>query len=134
MYRVVLDTNVLVSAVIGNGRPRRLLRKAVIDGEYTLVTSDEILGELGRVLHRSEFRISEENIRTILSAFISSSDIQRTRSRFRVVEADPDDDIIINAAYDGMADFIVSGDGDLLKVGEFRGIKIVTVAAMLDLL
>ena len=56
------------------------------------------------------------------------------KSEFRAVPDDSDDDIVINAAYDGHADYIVTGDKHLLGMGEFRGIPIITIARMLDLL
>jgi predicted nucleic acid-binding protein len=50
------------------------------------------------------------------------------------VKADPTDDIILRTAYDGKADYIVSGDEHLLALKEFKGIKIVTVSEMLEVL
>ena len=134
MYRIVLDTNVLISAIIRNGKPRQLLRKSVNDRKYVMVTSDEILNETADVLRRPKFQISEDEIKEILFVLISSSDIKMTKSRFKVIKEDPDDDVIINTAYDGQADYIVSGDDDLLRVKEFKGIQIVTVVEMLKFL
>jgi hypothetical protein len=50
------------------------------------------------------------------------------------VKEDHADDIVLRTAYDGKADYIVSGDNHLLSMREFRGIKIVTVDEMLMLL
>jgi predicted nucleic acid-binding protein len=59
----------------------------------------------------------------------------KVKSRFKKVKADPtDDDIILRTAYDGKADYIVSGDEHLLALKEFKGIKIVTVSEMLEVL
>jgi predicted nucleic acid-binding protein len=55
MLRVVLDTNVLVSAIISDGKPRELCRKG-ISKEFCMVTSDSILKELAIVLHRPKFK------------------------------------------------------------------------------
>ena len=134
MYRVVLDTNVIISATISNGKPRQLLKNAVKDKKYVLVTSNEILNEIRDVLCRPKFQMSEDNIDQILFALISSSDIKIVKSNFKVVKEDPDDDMIINTAYDGQADYIVSGDDDLLRMKKFKNIKMVTVADMLKLL
>ncbi|MCH8915983.1 MAG: putative toxin-antitoxin system toxin component, PIN family [Thaumarchaeota archaeon] len=133
MYRVVLDTNVLISAVISNGKPRQLLN-AVNDKKYVLVTSSEILNELAGVLRRPKFQMNEDEIMQILFALVSSSDIKIVKSKFKVVKEDPDDDVIINTAYDGQADYIVSGDGDLLRVKKFKNIQIVTAVEMLKML
>jgi len=134
MYRVVLDTNVIISATIRNGKPRQLLKKAVKDKKYVLVTSNEILNETREVLLRPKFQMIEEEVDQILVALVSSSDIKIVKSNFKVVKEDPDDDMIINTAYDGQADYVVSGDDDLLRLKKFRNIKMVTVADMLKLL
>lgn len=133
MYRVVLDTNVLISAIIRNGKPRQLLRKSIEENKYILVTSNDILNEMVGVLRRPKFQMSKEEISKILFALVSSSDVKVVKSRFKVVK-DPDDDMIVNTAYDGETDYIVSGDGDLLRVKEFKNIKIITVKEMLKLL
>jgi predicted nucleic acid-binding protein len=56
------------------------------------------------------------------------------KSKFKVIPEDPDDDIIVRTAYDGKADYIVSGDRHLLALKEFKGIKILTIDEMLKLL
>jgi putative PIN family toxin of toxin-antitoxin system len=58
--------------------------------------------------------------------------IVQVKSRFKVVKEDPDDDIIVRTAYDGKADYIVSGDKHLLSMKEFKGIRILTVEEMLN--
>ncbi|MCS4540015.1 MAG: hypothetical protein HYU03_04925 [Thaumarchaeota archaeon] len=55
----------------------------------------------------------------------------RVKSDFKVVADDPKDNIIINTAYDGGADYIVSGDRHLEAVKRFRGIRIVSPKSML---
>ncbi|PIW32375.1 MAG: putative toxin-antitoxin system toxin component, PIN family [Nitrosopumilales archaeon CG15_BIG_FIL_POST_REV_8_21_14_020_37_12] len=134
MYRVVLDTNVLISAVIRNGNPRNLLKNAINDKKYVLVTSDKILNEMSGVLHRPKFKMTEDEIDEIVFTLISSSEIQVVTSKFKAVKDDPDDDIIINTAYDGEADYVVSGDDDLLRMKKFKNIQIVTVTEMLKIL
>ena len=62
MSRVVLDTNVLVSAVISQGKPRELFRMG-ISNVYIILTSDWMLRELVSVLRRPKFKTSEDEIR-----------------------------------------------------------------------
>ncbi len=57
--------------------------------------------------------------------------IVQIKSRFKIVKEDPDDDIIVRTAYDGKANYIVSGDKHLLAYKEFKGIRIVTIDEML---
>ncbi len=131
MLRVVLDTNVLVSAAISSGRSRELLQRGIAK-RFTIVTSDLILQELASVLSRSEFKISNEEIKTIILALKRSSDVVRVKSKLEAVKADPKDDMIIETAYDGRAHIIVTGDNHLLALKSYRGIKIVTVLNMLE--
>ena len=133
MLRVVLDTNVLVSAVISNGKPRELLRKG-IDNQFSIVTSDSILKELATMLRRPKFKTSEDEIHRIILAIIGSSEVTNVKSKFEAVKEDPKDDMVVNTAYDGRADIIVTGDKHLLEMENFRGIKIITIENMLELL
>ena len=58
----------------------------------------------------------------------------KVRSKFKVIKGDPDDDMVLRTAKDGRTEYIVSGNKHLLSLSEFRGIKIVTVGQMLDIL
>jgi predicted nucleic acid-binding protein len=60
--------------------------------------------------------------------------IVNVTSQFKAVKEDPDDDIVVRTAFDGKANYIVSGDKHLLSLGTFRGIKILTADEMLTLL
>ena len=130
--KVVLDTNVLVSALIKAGKPRELIFK-IAEGEVQLVLSRSILEEFLEVTDDPRIRryVNEGDIISFVRVVGSMAKIVRVRSRFKVVGEDPDDDVILRTAKDGRADYIVSGDNHLLSLGEFRGIKIVTVNEML---
>lgn len=133
MLRIVLDTNVLISAIIRNGKPRKLFQLG-IDGKYQILTSKEILNEFEGVIHRPKFKMTKDEVIVIVSTLVDSSEKIPLKSNFKVIESDPDDDIIINTAYDGKADYIVSGDPDLKSLKNFKGIKIVSVDEMLKIL
>ena len=130
MFRVVLDTNVLVSAIISDGKSRTLLKKAITN-QYILVTSDLILNELVTVLRRPKFKTSEAEIHQTILALIRTADVVAVKSKIKAVKIDPKDDIIIETAIDGKADLIVSGDAHLLALKNFREIKIIPVHEML---
>ncbi len=130
MLRVVLDTNVLISAIISEGKPRDLLRKG-ISKEFQIITSDQLLRELGTVLRRPKFKTDEDEIHRIILALMQASEVVEIVSKFNIVEDDPKDNIVVETAYDGKADLIVSGDFHLLELKSFRGIKIVSVKQML---
>jgi len=133
--KVVLDTNVLVSALIKAGKPRELIFK-IAEGEVQLVLSRSILEEFLEVTDDPRIRryVNEGDIISFVRVVGSMAKIVRVRSRFKVVKDDPDDDVILRTGHDCGADYIVSGDRHLLSLGEFRGMKIVTVNEMLKLL
>lgn len=136
--RLVLDTNLLVSGVIATGRPRRLVDGAKA-GEFELCTSEALLAELLDVLSRGKFapRLAQagltpqgivDDLRRL--ALVVSPTIVPS-----VVPTDPDDDHVIAAAVASQADFIASGDKrDLLAMGSFQGIPIVTAREAVALL
>jgi uncharacterized protein len=130
MLRVVLDTNVLVSAIISDGKPRELLKKGIAN-QYSLVISDLILKELVVVLRRPKFKTSEDEVHRTILALIRTADVVNVKSEVKAVEEDPKDDMIIQTAIDGGVDMIVTGDCHLLALKTFSGIKIIKVREML---
>lgn len=133
MLRVVLDTNVLLSAIVCNGKPRKLFQMG-IDGKYKILISKETLDELSEVIQRPKFKMTREGIVRIVSALMETGENVRIISNFEVINNDLDDNIIINTAYDGNADYIVSGDKDIKDLKNFKKIKIVSVDEMLKIL
>jgi len=130
MLRIVLDTNVLISATIGEGKPRDLLQLARRQ-QFLLVISEQIVEEFVEVLQRPGFKTSRRDIREAKNALVKIGKTIKVTSKRNVIEEDPDDDVFINAALDGKADYIVSGDFHLLNLASYKGIEIVTVADML---
>jgi putative PIN family toxin of toxin-antitoxin system len=132
MLRVVLDTNILISAIINNGKPRKLFQQG-IDGRYKILISKETLHELSEVLQRPKFKTNKEDIIRIISALMKSGENILITSNFKIIKNDPDDDVMINLAYDGHANYLVSGDTDLQNLKNFHDIKIVSVDKMLEI-
>lgn len=137
--RVTFDTNVLVSAFIAKqGNPANLLELALALEDVELVLSKQILRELKEVLGRREvrkrFTYTERDVSRIVSILEKSTRVVMIKSQFHVVKDDPKDDIVLATAYDGKARYIVSGDHHLLRLGTFRGIKIVNPKKMLGII
>ena len=132
--KVVLDTNVLISALIKSGKPRELFYR--LSKEKMLILSKQILEEFLEVAEDPRIKkyVKEQEITAFLNSLRSATKIVKVKSKFRAVKGDLDDDVFVNTACDGKADYIVSGDNHLLSLGEFREIKIVTVDEMLKLL
>lgn len=130
--RVLLDSNVLVSSLVSPGASRRLLFHLL--DEHTVVSSVEILAELEGVLSREKFSFTQSRVDEYLSLIASISTIVDIGEPPRVVEEDPDDDVVLATANYGNADYIVTGDRHLLRLGEHNKTKIVSVREMLTLL
>ena len=131
--RAVLDTNVLVSALIKGGKPRRLL-KTLLGPQHAVIVSEPIVEEFSRV--SSDARIlrylDEAAASAFLKALLSRAVFVRSLPEVRVLN-DPDDKIL-GTAKAGEADFIVTGDRHMLELHAFGGIRIITVAEALSLL
>lgn len=125
---MVLDTNVLVSAVLAAGKPRRLLQRC-IDGQDALLASPATLQEFVEVIRRPKFGLDEQAVHQILAAVLAVAEAVEPQVHFRAVSEDPDDDRFIDLAVAGRADLIVSGDKHLLKLQTFQGIPILAPAA-----
>ena len=132
MVRVVLDTNVLVSAIIDDGKPRRLVVELL--DKHTVILSRQMLAELADVLSRDKFTVTSSQGDRFVSSLVRMSKMVPDNARFKVVLEDPDDDEVLNTAYSGRAEFIVTGDRHLLALEKFKKTKIVTVNQMLEIL
>ena len=129
MHRVTADSNILISALQYGGKPLTLLDMAQ-EGRVALAISDDILAETLRVLrdkfHRTTewLQDAENHLREITTHVIPAE-------RIEAVTADPDDNRVLECAVAAASEVIVSGDSDLLQLGTFRGIRLMTVAAFL---
>ena len=136
--RAVLDTNVLVSSLmVEHGPPRRIL-DAWLEDHYNLVTSLYLMEELIHVLSYPRIArrlcLDENDLTAILVALLSRAKVTPGRLRLPGVTRDPKDDAVVACAKEGNADYIVSGDQDLLVLGEYEGIRIVTPRRFVEIL
>lgn len=128
--RAVFDTNVLISAYVFPGGKPEALYRLVLGGEVELVTTTPLLAEFGRVLQTKfgwEAGRSEEAVRQVARL----GNLVEPMETLAAISEDPADDRILEAATAGAVNHIVSGDRHLLRLGSFRGIRIVTVAEFL---
>lgn len=128
--RLVLDTNVVVSALLWRGSPRRLLTAAQ-DRRIQLFASMTMLRELSDVLGRDKFRAkvaaSGTGVDGLIEGYATLCTVVRPTS-IRAVAPDPDDDVVIATGIAARADLIVTGDLPFLGVGAEGGVTIVSVA------
>ena len=132
--RVVLDTNVLISAVLSPlGKPFACL-SWVLDNA-TLIVSRELLDEVETRLARPKFsKYVDESRRRAFVADLALSAVQVEIPGTLRVCRDPDDDKLLEVAVIGRADCLVTGDQDLLILNPFQGIPILTPAGFLAIL
>ncbi len=132
--RVVLDTNVLVAALITRGTPPDQLYEAWRDGRFTLITSELQIEELRRITRRQgvRFRIHPAEAGRMVN------DLKRLATvagNLPTVDVSPDpyDNFLLAMAETALADILVSGDKrDLLALGHHHGTRILTVRAALE--
>lgn len=127
--RVTVDTNLVVSAFLWGGNPRRVLEVAQ-DGVIDLFTSRDMLSELDEVLSRDKFRQRLEAVNSsvgeILDQYEALAELIEVHEIEPVVIRDPDDDAVIACAVFAECELIVSGDKDLLDLEEYGSIRILT--------
>lgn len=135
--RAVVDTNILVRALImphGTVGPV-LLRLRY--GEYTLLYAQSLLEELVDVLNRprirGKFGLTDQDIQTVIGLILLRGEAVTPQERITACR-DPRDDKFLEVAVAGSADVIVSGDQDLLILHPFAGILILPPAAFLQML
>ena len=129
---VVLDTNILISALFWRGNPYKVISNA-LERKYSLYLSAEILDELEEKL-RAKFKFPEDKIKDHIGILREYGKFVEPIIKVNVIKEDPDDNKVLECAFSCNADYIISGDQHLLKLKEFKGIKIVTAKEFLGLL
>jgi len=136
--RAVLDTNVLVGGLLSQQGPLRQVLDAWLDGQYILVTSLYLVEELLHVLTypriAGRLQLDDEELLAITAGLLSRAVVTPGRLVLRGVTRDPKDDAVVACVCEGPADFIVSGDQDLLSLGEYEGIPVVTPRRFVEIL
>lgn len=131
--RVVLDTNVLISSFnFPGGAPEAVFRFA-LEGRIELVSSRPLLAEFGRVL-TSKFGWEAQRAEQAAMEVARIALVVEPVEHVADVRADPSDNRVLEAAAEGGAEAIVSGDRHLLRLKEWRGIPVLDPATFLQTL
>ena len=131
--KIVLDTNILISALGWRGKPNEIFRK-VINGELELIISKKQIEELQLTLEYPKFSFTESQKSRFLEILLAVARIVENHGKFDLIKDDPDDNVILGSAIENNADFIISGDMHLLRLRKYNNIKIVTAAEFLDII
>jgi putative PIN family toxin of toxin-antitoxin system len=123
--RVVLDTNIFISGIFWTGCPHKII-ESWKGGKFALITSTDIISELVKVLGDFKIRLPDDAIREWADLIVENSEIVEPKERIDAVKDDPDDNMFIEAAVAGNADYIISQDKHLLRLRQFRKIRIIT--------
>ena len=123
--RVVFDTNVIISALITEGFCSKLLRRARLK-DFSLVLCPFILNEIKEVLSK-KFKISQRDLTEIMKLINEAVDlIIEPKPLIEQVCKDATDDNIIACAYSANADYLVTGDAELIALHRYKNVKIIS--------
>ncbi len=130
MISAVLDTNILASGTISAITPPGQIIDAWRGGQFLLITSKHILTELTRTLQKPYFqaRLTRTDIESFIELLQNESLVTPLTAKVKNIATHPEDDLTLSTAISGQADYLVTGDGPLLrKVGPtYQGVKLVT--------
>lgn len=129
--RVVLDTNVFVSALGWNGPERRLYRACLV-GAIQLCISIPLVDELIRVMSYPKLGFPVQDQQAMIQDILRVGCFPSELPVVRVIQEDPADDQVLACAVACNANWIVTGDAHLLRLGTFQGIQILKATALLQ--
>ena len=128
--RLLLDTNVVVSAMLWGGVPHTLLQ-AAHEKRVTLFASTPLLAELTDILGRRKFEkkiaASQLSVDQLVDRYAALCTLVRP-TPLSGIAPDPDDDVVIGTALAAQVDYIVTGDQPLLSVGTYQSVRLISVS------
>lgn len=131
--RVVIDTNVWIGFLIG--KTLSGLSEALINDNIRILFSDELFDELVEVLQRPKFQkyFSQNDIMELISLIHLKTERVEINERFADCR-DPKDDFLLDLCVSGEADYLITGDDDLLALNPFRDVEIINYRDFSDIL
>ena len=129
---VIIDTNVFISGIFWGGIPGKILDSWINDS-FNLAASPEIISEYERILTEITKSTKPELVAHWLLLIAQNAHIVEIRKRFNICR-DPDDNKFIDAAISFAADYIITGDSDLLDLKSVINVKIIRPREFINLL
>ncbi|MDR1323141.1 MAG: putative toxin-antitoxin system toxin component, PIN family [Candidatus Margulisbacteria bacterium] len=123
--KIVVDTNILVSAIFFDGLPEKLV-DLILTKVVTIVVSHDLLQEYAATIQNMYGKLAKTRKRFSLAPLLKYSSKIKPTSKIQICR-DKDDNKFIDCAVDGNCEYIVSGDKDLLSLRNYQNINIVTV-------
>ena len=123
--KVVIDTNVIVSAFGWHGTPEKIVR-LIITGKIQNFITMEMLAEVARVVSYPKLKFPESLQVEIIETIFSFSKIVEVRELIDIIKDDPEDNKVLECAISSGSEFIITGDNHLLRLENFKGIEILT--------
>ncbi len=121
--KVTVDTNFLISATQWDYSVAHKLLKKFILSDAKIFTTKEILDETAEVLER-DFEYSKNEAKSIIEKILLFAKLIEPKQKVDVIKDDPDDNKVIECAIESSSDYIITYDKHLLKIKEYKGIKI----------
>ena len=126
MLRILLDTNVYISAILFKGKPRQILQE-LVDERVTAFTSNEILKELEDTLSKPKFKLTNDFVQIVLTEIRDITKLISTSPLKNYLDLrDRNDYHILEAAFSAKIDYLITGDKDLLSLKKISEFKIVS--------
>lgn len=125
--RIIIDTNLWVSLLLT--KQFSFLDDLLENGKIQLIFSQELLDEFMEVINRPKLRryFSDDNLELVLETIEQYADFITVNSNINVCR-DPKDNFLLSLAKDGLADYLITGDQDLLVIKRFEKTEIITIA------
>ena len=132
--RIIVDTNVFLSGIFWDGNFSSQIINLWRSRKADLISSYPIIEELIRNLRGFKIKMEEDKVQEWENIIIQNSILVDPIEEINIVKDDINDNKFIEAAISGNADYIITQDNHLLKIKEFRGIKILTPKDFLDII
>ncbi|MEK6828020.1 MAG: putative toxin-antitoxin system toxin component, PIN family [Nanoarchaeota archaeon] len=131
--KVTVDTNFIISATQWDYSVAHKLLKKMILSDAEIFTTQDILNETAEVLER-DFGYNKVEVKNIIEKILLFSKLIETKQKVDVIKDDPDDNKVIGCAIESSSDYIITYDKHLLKLKEYKGIKIMKPEEILKII
>ena len=122
--KVTVDTNFLISSTQWENSVSRRLLNMMIEKDVEIYITDFVIEEFSRVLKR-DFKYNEDDVERFIEIVLSFVKLVVTKNEVNLIKDDPSDNRIIECALESKSDYILTYDKHLLKIKEYKGIKII---------